>query len=167
MNWAQFHKTASARHGLWAMPLAVLLMVVMSLASCTTHDGYLHYQPLRVSGWEYRDSAAFVVDSLPTSGTRHLTIALRKSSAHVYPYTSLTIAVHQTWKLGDSTLVNRTDTLDCTFHHPDGMVRTKGVSLYPYEFPLDTVALPAHATGRVVIRHLMSQQSLPGFDSIG
>ena len=160
MNWAQFHKTASARHGLWAMPLAVLLMVVMSLASCTTHDGYLHYQPLRVSGWEYRDSAAFVVDSLPTSGTRHLTIALRKSSAHVYPYTSLTIAVHQTWKLGDSTLVNRTDTLDC-------MVRTKGVSLYPYELPLDTVALPAHATGRVVIRHLMSQQSLPGFDSIG
>ncbi len=89
MNWAQFHKTASARHGLWVMPLAVLLMVVMSLASCTTHDGYLHYQSLRVSGWEYRDSAAFVVDSLPTSGTRHLTIALRKSSAHVYPYTSL------------------------------------------------------------------------------
>ena len=128
MNWAQFHKTAPARHGLWVMPLAVLLMVVMSLASCTTHDGYLHYQSLRVSGWEYRDSAAFVVDSLPTSGTRHLTIALRKSSAHVYPYTSLAIAVHQTWKLGDSTVLNRTDTLDCTFHHPDGMVRTKGVS---------------------------------------
>ena len=62
MNWAQFHKTASARHGLWVMPLAVLLMVVMSLASCTTHDGYLHYQSLRVSGWEYRDSAAFIVD---------------------------------------------------------------------------------------------------------
>ena len=85
MNWAQFHKTASARHGLWVMPLAVLLMVLVQLASCTTHDGYLHYQSLRVSGWEYRDSAAFVVDSLPTSGTRHLTIALRKSSAHVYP----------------------------------------------------------------------------------
>ena len=167
MNWAQFHKTASARHGLWVMPLAVLLMVVISLASCTTHDGYLHYQSLHVSGWEYRDSAAFVVDSLPTSGTRHLTIALRKSSAHVYPYTCLAIAVHQTWKLGDSTVLNRTDTLDCTFHHPDGMVRTKGVSLYPYEFPLGTVALPAHTTGRVVIRHLMSQQSLPGFDAIG
>ena len=91
MNWARFHqaairfhKTASARHGLWVMPLAVLLMVVMSLASCTTHDGYLHYQSLRVSGWEYRDSAAFIVDSLPTSGTRHLTIALRKSSTPVW-----------------------------------------------------------------------------------
>ena len=136
-------------------------------ARSIAHGSNVARKSLRVSGWEYRDSAAFVVDSLPTSGTRHLTIALRKSSAHVYPYTSLAIAVHQTWKLGDSTVLNRTDTLDCTFHHPDGMVRTKGVSLYPYEFPLGIVALPAHATGRVVIRHLMSQQSLPGFDAIG
>ena len=167
MNWARFHQAAIRSHGFLAMVSAVLLMGVMHLVSCTTDNGYLRYQSLRVAGWEYRDSAAFVVDSLPTSGTRHLTIALRKSSAHVYPYTSLAIAVHQTWKLGDSTVLNRTDTLDCTFHHPDGMVRTKGVSLYPYEFPLGTVALPAHATGRVVIRHLMSQQSLPGFDAIG
>ena len=167
MNWARFHQAAIRSHGFLAMVSAVLLVGVMHLVSCTTDNGYLRYQSLRVAGWEYRDSAAFVVDSLPTSGTRHLTIALRKSSAHVYPYTSLAIAVHQTWKLGDSTVLNRTDTLDCTFHHPDGMVRTKGVSLYPYEFPLGTVALPAHATGRVVIRHLMSQQSLPGFDAIG
>lgn len=167
MNWAQFHKTASVRRALWVMPLIVLLMVAAQLVSCTTHDVYLQYHSLHVTGWEYRDSVAFVVDSLPTSGTRHLAIALRKSSAHAYPYTSLSLAVHQTWKLGDSTLVNRTDTLDCTFHHPDGRVRTKGVSLYPYEYPLGTVALPTHATGRVVIRHLMSQQSLPGFDTIG
>ena len=167
MNWAQFHKTASVCRGLWAMPLAVLLMVFVQLASCTTSDGYLHYQSLRVSGWEYRDSAAFVVDSLPTSGTRHLTIALRKSSAHAYPYTTLTLAVHQTWKLGDSTLVNRIDTMECVFNKPDGMIRSKGVSLYPFEFSLGTVTLPTHATGRVVIRHLMNQQSLPGFESIG
>ena len=167
MNWAQFHKTASARHGLWVMPLAVLLMVVMSLASCTTHDGYLHYQSLRVSGWEYRDSVEFVVDSLPTSGTRQLSVALRKSSSHAYPYTSLTMAVHQTWRLGDSTLVNRIDTMECVFNKPDGMIRSKGVSLYPFEFSLGTVMLPTHATGRVVIRPLMNQQSLPGFESIG
>ena len=167
MNWARFHQAAIRSHSFLAMVSAVLLVGVMHLVSCTTDNGYLRYQSLRVAGWEYRDSAAFIVDSLPTSGTRHLTIALRKSSAHAYPYTSLAIAVHQTWKLGDSTVLNRTDTLDCTFHHPDGMVRTKGVSLYPYEFPLGTVALPAHATGRVVIRHLMSQQSLPGFDAIG
>ena len=77
------------------------------------------------------------------------------------------MAVHQTWHLGDSTLVNRTDTLECAFGSPDVTLRAKGVSLYPYEFPLCALPLPAHATGRIVIRHLMNQQVLPGFDAIG
>lgn len=167
MNWARFHQAAIRSHGFLAMVSAVLLVGVMHLVSCTTDNGYLRYQSLRVAGWEYRDSVEFVVDSLPTSGTRQLSVALRKSSSHAYPYTSLTMAVHQTWRLGDSTLVNRIDTMECVFNKPDGMIRSKGVSLYPFEFSLGTVMLPTHATGRVVIRHLMNQQSVPGFESIG
>ena len=120
MNWARFHQAAIRSHGLLAMVSAVLLVGVMHLVSCTTDNGYLRYQSLRVAGWEYRDSVEFVVDSLPTSGTRQLSVALRKSSSHAYPYTSLTMAVHQTWRLGDSTLVNRIDTMECVFNKPDG-----------------------------------------------
>ena len=175
MIWSRFQTTVMSRcslrmlltRGVCALSVVVWLVLGFPLVSCTTESGYLRYQPLKVVGWEYRDSVTFEIDSLSTSGKRDFSIALRKSSSHAYPYTSLTMAVHQTWHLGDSTLVNRTDTLECAFGSPDGTLRAKGVSLYPYEFPLCSLPLPAHATGRIVIRHLMNQQMLPGFDAIG
>lgn len=175
MNWSRFRTTVMSAcslqvlltRGVCALSMVVCLLLGFPLVSCTTESGYLQYQSLRVEGWEYRDSVTFEIDSLSTSGKRELGIALRKSSSHAYPFTSLTLAVHQTWHLGDSTLVNRTDTLECVFGSPDATLRAKGVSLYPYEFPLCALPLPAHAKGRIVIRHLMNQQVLPGFDSIG
>lgn len=175
MIWLRFQTAMMSRYslrvlltrGVCALSVVVWLVLVFPLVSCTTESGHLQYQSLHVSGWEYRDSVTFEIDSLSTSGKRELGIALRKSSSHAYPFTSLTLAVHQTWHLGDSTLVNRTDTLECAFGSPDVTLRAKGVSLYPYEFPLCVLPLPAHATGRIVIRHLMNQQVLPGFDAIG
>lgn len=148
---------------LWCL----LLVVVSFLGSCTTHEGYEHYVAVRTSGWDYRDSVRFDVDSLSSAGTRHFTLALRRTAAQAYPYTSLTLAVQQTWHLGDSLLTARTDTLVCPFENPDGRLRTKGISLYPYEFALPALELPLNARGHIVVRHLMNRQSLPGFDAIG
>lgn len=167
MKVAQKRKNQQKCKAKICLALSGVWLLMWGLWGCTTDSDYLHYQSLRVSGWEYRDSLVFTVDSLPTAGTRHLSLALRKSAAMAYPYTSLTVAMHQVWTLGDSTLTQRTDSFECVFENPDGTLRTKGISLFPYEFSLMSLPLPQHATGRIVIRHLMNQQSLPGFDAIG
>lgn len=167
MKVAQKRKNRQKCKAKMFLALSGVWLLMWGLWGCTTDSDYLHYQSLRVSGWEYRDSLVFTVDSLPAAGTRHLSLALRKSAAQAYPYTSLTVAMHQVWTLGDSTLTQRTDSFECVFENPDGTLRTKGISLFPYEFSLMSLSLPQHATGRIVIRHLMNQQSLPGFDAIG
>ena len=45
--------------GVCALSVVVWLVLGFPLVSCTTESGYLRYQPLKVVGWEYRDSVTF------------------------------------------------------------------------------------------------------------
>ena len=141
--------------------VAILLLLMIS---CERSSSQLHFKNLGSEGWLQHDTLLFEVDSLLETGHYRLSVAMRTSSAKRYPYRQLVLQVRQNWNRDSLETV---DTLFCHLAKPDGEIKGDGVSIYAYEFPLDTLSLDEGWCGKIYLRHLMRKSPLDGIYNIG
>lgn len=144
-------------------PLAVGLLV-SALAGCQRAPQAYEYHATPVEGWEPGDTLSFRVDSVARAGNYRLSVGVRTSAAHPFPFRVLWLEVKQRWPEAGA---SRTDTLPCRLVTEEGNLAGRGVSLYQYSFPVCTLSLPQGAHGRVTVRHIMRSEMLPGVSDVG
>lgn len=140
------------------------IVICLILASCRPSDtATFAYQPTPVDGWEVTDSLCFPIDSIVQSGEYTLSIGVRTSSAHPYPYRDIAFQVVE--RIGG----RKTRRLNTTCHLTDsaGDVSGKGISTYQYAFDVDRIHLTEGDTGTIIIRHHMRDPILPGITDVG
>ena len=142
----------------------VMAILFLCLVSCKLRSSQLTFHHIGDQGWRSTDTCHFPVDSLLDSGTYELSVAFRSSSAFRYPYRQLVLEVSSASKQSASAVV---DTLTCNLTQRDGEVVGRGVGVYAYEFPVDTLLLHKDSIDRVSIRHLMRTSPLKGVYDIG
>lgn len=144
--------------------LLLLLTGLALLAACDRAPVYSTYRSTPAEGWETIDTLTFPVDSIRRAGTYRLSIGVRTGAARPYPFQTLWMVVKQVWHTPRQL---RIDTLSCRLVTPDGDRIGRGVSLYQYDFPLDTLTLPQGARGYITIRHIMRRTVLQGIVNVG
>ena len=81
-----------------------------------------------------------------------------------YPFLSLTLIVEQTkGHTGDV----RRDTVECKLITKQGRVMGAGINQFQYTFPLATIDLEKEEPLRIIIRHDMKRELLPGITDVG
>lgn len=113
-------------------------------------------------GWGGADTLVLAADSLPAAGAYRLCFDLRTSATRPYPYRGLMLGVRV--ELPDTAW---TDTVSCSLAAAAGDPSGSGVSVYQYEFPLDTLRLGGRPALRVRLYHLMRHDPLPGVVDVG
>ncbi len=144
------------------LTLISTIAVALFLVACdrkTVFDQYVH-TPL--NGWEKNDTIAFAIDSILQGGEYAEEIGVRTNGK--YPFTSLTLAVHQT--IQPSGEVHDT-TINCTFMGKNDQPAGNGIGYSQFSFPLKTVRMETGDTLKVIIRHNMKREILPGVSDIG
>lgn len=134
-------------------------LLLMACDRKTVFDQYVH-TPL--NGWEKNDTIAFAIDSIGQSGEYTEEIGVRTNGK--YPFTSLTLAVHQTIQPSGEV---RDTTINCTFTDKNDQVVGNGIGYSQFSFPLETVRMEVGDTLKVIIRHNMKREILPGVLDIG
>lgn len=142
---------------------AALLAAVLAAACDERPAGYA-FRSTPVDGWERNDVLAFPVDTVRRGGDYRIDVCVRASSARSYPFRTLWLVVGQEWKNPSAV---RQDTLVCPLANADGDLNGRGVSLFQYDFPLDTVTLAPGSSGQIVVRHIMRRDILLGISDIG
>ncbi len=137
----------------------VLAAVALALASCNRLPIYNHYQHISLQGWQQDDSLHFVVP-VEQTGTYQVLVNIRATS--IYPYTQLTLDVHQNKPKNYSERV----CIDIT--DDKGNLKTGSNAFCDYSIPLHDVVTTADAdTIDIAIAHNMSRELLPGIADIG
>ncbi len=154
-------------YGLVAMVIAVVLM---QLSSCGSDAAINRFRTLPEYGWETGDSLHFCMDSVGQTGTYSVSIGLRVSVNPPYPYRDITLLLsRETYLLADTLrpVDAASDTLVFALAGEHGTPKGRGVSLYQYDFPVDTVDLVAGTNVRFVLKHYMRHTPLPGIRDVG
>lgn len=137
-------------------------LFVMMLASCDEHVAMTSFRAISQDGWEREDTIHVPLDSVKASGDYVLTLHLRLSSAPRYPFTDISLQLTQCL---------HSDTITKALQFPLTTGRSdmagKGVSLYVYDFPIDTIPLNTGEKGLFIIKHDMRLTPLPGVHDVG
>ena len=140
------------------IPLAFLLL----LAACDTRVVYNHYEHTSSAGWEKNDVLAFSTKPMTQDGNYIEEVGLRITTS--YPFTQLTLVIEQTI-LPAHTLFR--DTLNCDLINEKGIPEGPGISHFQYRFPLKALPLAKGDQLKVVVRHDMKREILPGISDVG
>lgn len=140
----------------------VSLFLVAVLASCDKHTVYHSYIPTPVEGWEQNDTLAFNIDTIAEAGTYDLIVGVRTTTA--YPFQSLYLLVEQQLRNPHKMSL---DTLVCRLASSQGDKMGSGISTYQYIYPYKQEKLSAGQSGKIIIRHIMRREILPGVSDIG
>lgn len=143
------------------LPLALALLSVLFVA-CDRQTAMAGYRDLPSDGWEAGDTIAFPLDSVAEGGDYVLTLSLRFTAAGGYPFSD--IALLLTRCLPGDTL---TTPLRYTLTTGRSDMAGNGVSLYAYDFPVDTLSLEPGTKGRFMLKHDMRLSPLPGIRDVG
>lgn len=150
------------RYTLYNIMVAVMCMMAMVVASCTTNTVFDSYAHTPLAGWEKNDTLTFDVKPLALSGEYSEQVGLRMTNA--FPFTSISLIVEQHIYPKDKVL---TDTIKCPITDQRGNFLGDGVSSYQYLFPLKEVTLSRGDSLHVSIRHNMKREILPGVSDVG
>ena len=150
------------RYTLYNITAAVMCMMAMVVASCTTNTVFDSYAHTPLAGWEKNDTLTFDVKPLAFSGEYSEQVGLRMTNA--FPFTSISLIVEQHIYPKDKVL---TDTIKCPITDQRGNFLGDGVSSYQYLFPLKEVTLSRGDSLHVSIRHNMKREILPGVSDVG
>lgn len=149
----------------------VALMATFAVAACDEHTAVSTFRSFPETGWERTDTVVVQLDSLAAAGRYVGTVHVRLSTAHPYPFQELILAVERDLALaGDSlqTLRDTTiDTLKIVTASDRGDYVGRGVSVLEYAAEPIAIDLPAGASGRFCIRHLMTRTPLEGIREVG
>lgn len=153
--------------------LALLVMVVVTLASCDNDTIYYHYEHAAVSGWEKNDSLTYDVPSVVRPGDYSAMVGIRVDGK--YPFQTLSLIVEQTifcnadaegkrkrYKSHDAEMIS------CRINNSNGTPAGRGTSYIQYEVPLTmTASLAPGDSIHYTVRHNMKRSILPGIADVG
>lgn len=143
-------------------PVMCLMWCAMAFNACDHRTAMAGFRDMPETGWEANDTVGFPLDSVEQSGRYVLTLTLRLTAAERYPFSDM--ALELTRCLPADTL---TTPLYFTLTTGRSDMAGNGVSLYAYDFPIDTLDLHTGEEGRFVLRHRMRLSPLPGIHDVG
>ena len=139
--------------------LYLLTAVALVMTSCNRLPLYSHYEPIDMQGWQQTDSVSFVVP-LKQAGTYQVKMHVRATS--IYPYTELTLTVHQ------KSPVDYTERINLDINNDEGSTSNEGYGINDYSATLhDVVATHDDDTLAIAIAHGMARELLPGIADVG
>ena len=138
------------------------MVMVLLLTACQDNTVYHRYLHTNRAGWERNDTLRFLIPSVKEAGRYSEELGLRTDGN--YPFMSLTLIVEQT--KGNTGAV-RCDTVECKLINNQGRPTGTGINHYQYTFPLATIDLEKEEPLRIVIRHDMKRELLPGITDVG
>ena len=144
--------------------IGVAVILLSSLISCDTRSSQQEFFHIGEPGWRSTDTFHFQTDTLLNPGYYLLSVAFRTSSTCRYPYRQLVLEVSRHFG-GDGAVM--VDTLNCNLTQEDGEVEGRGISVYAYDFPVDTLHITKGNSCQISIRHLMRKTPLAGIYDIG
>lgn len=147
--------------------LSVLMALVISTSSCDNPKKYDHYEAIPLSGWARNDTAKFEIPR-QRAGNYILDLGIRASRD--YPYKNLSLLLESTIYPKDKKDKNKTfsDTVVCKVIGNDGELLGKdGISSTEILRHVTTIFLKDSDSIHIDVRHIMSQEKLPGISDIG
>jgi gliding motility-associated lipoprotein GldH len=138
------------------------MVTVLLLTACQDNTVYHRYLHTNRAGWERNDTLRFLIPPVKEAGRYSEELGLRTDGN--YPFMSLTLIVEQT--KGNTGAV-RCDTVECKLINNQGRPTGTGINHYQYTFPLATIDLEKEEPLRIVIRHDMKRELLPGITDVG
>ena len=136
--------------------------MVLLLMACRDDTVYHRYLHTNRAGWERNDTLRFLIPPVKEAGRYSEELGLRTDGN--YPFMTLTLIVEQS--KGDAGIL-RCDTVECKLINKQGRPTGTGLNHYQYTFPLATVDLEQEEPLRIVIRHDMKRELLPGIMDVG
>lgn len=138
------------------------MVIVLLLTACRDNTVYHRYLHTNRAGWERNDTLRFLIPPVKEAGRYCEELGLRTDGN--YPFLSLTLIVEQTkGHTGDV----RRDTVECKLITKQGRVMGAGINQFQYTFPLATIELEEEEPLRIVVRHDMKRELLPGITDVG
>lgn len=142
-----------------------VLSIILSLclvACVPGHNDYSEFTNIPVNGWDYRAPIEFTPQISDSSATGKLIVALRHSNAYIYSNIWIELRRYSP----DSSLTG-TDTMNIKLADMFGQWYGTGLGT-DYQI---TDTLPSSVTlsqgSRIMIRHIMRQDTLPAIEQIG
>ena len=154
----------NSHKGRIAILIGVMAILLLFMPSCHHRPATLQFQPIDLQGWRANDTLFFEVDSLESGGRYSLYAAVRTSAANPYDFRQLVMEVRQSWL---PTGCERVDTIEFQISAPDGEIEGRGVTIFSYELPVDSITLEVGARGHIEINHLMRRSPLHGISDVG
>jgi gliding motility-associated lipoprotein GldH len=142
--------------------LCAIGVLALLLTACRGNTVYNRYLPTNRAGWERNDTLRFVIPPVKEGGRYSEVLGLRTDGN--YPFLSVVLIVEQT---RSHTGTVRRDTMQCDLINNQGRITGSGINHYQYTFPLATIDLDAEESLRIVIRHDMKRELLPGITDVG
>ena len=142
--------------------LSFVLAALLAVAGCTGDTVFSHYRSVDEGGWLRADTLVFPVQPIAATGSYDCLVGLRTTSR--YPYTDLTVVVVcQNVTSGKQ----RADTVCVSLADDKGRTQGTGVALVDHHALLTTYSLAAGDSLRLILRHDMKLDPLPGIADAG
>ncbi len=142
--------------------LSFVLAALLAVAGCTGDTVFSHYRSVDEGGWLRADTLVFPVQPIAATGSYDCLVGLRTTSR--YPYADLTVVVVcQNVTSGQQ----RTDTVCVSLADDKGRILGTGVALVDHHALLATYSLAAGDSLRLILRHDMKLDPLPGIADAG
>jgi gliding motility-associated lipoprotein GldH len=125
---------------------------------------YNEFHSLPPHGWERSDSLCFQTDSITKNGHYILSLHLRTGGPDAYPYRHLTLIVQQEWLPSSPPSI---DTLKVAIIDEKGISLGKGISVFQYDIPFDTLSLSEGQQATLKLKHHMFRNPIPGITNVG
>lgn len=154
-----------AKHAriLTGLHVVMLLMLATLFAACETDDTAYHkYYSIANEGWTNSDTLTFNVDTLRRYGDYTTYLCLR--TRHDFPYRYMSVTVDQT-VMPKTRRKHREATMEIV--NKDGAQEGTGINHRIYEVPLFTEWLGPGDSLRIVVKHNMSRETMPGIIDVG
>ncbi|MDO5524019.1 MAG: gliding motility lipoprotein GldH [Bacteroidia bacterium] len=143
----------------------VFLLVLLPFSACEQKELYFKFQPIRGETWNSRNVVDFRLDSVNALPEKQYAVSVEIVSNNQYPYQNLWLCMEQ--NITDTTFVN--DTLEVKITDLYGKrLGTGGAALHQLSVPYKkNVVLDSARSYLIRVRHIMSDEFLPGIEQIG
>lgn len=138
-------------------------LLLLLLSACS--DGrpcYHHYETVAEEGLDKEDSVVLVTDSVKEDGSYGVELCLRTSARYPYRFLALKTRV-KVLPDGPELMKN----LRFEVKHDNGANTGEGMIYFTHEQPFAQLALKRGDSLRMVVRHNMRRQVMPGVVSVG
>lgn len=144
--------------------ICILTLAVGILTSCEDSVVFHQYKSIDKEGWYVRDTLVFLCDTINGNGEYDAFLCLRTDNN--YPYKSFTALtkLYRNEKMENKEWQHSTT---IAIKEEDGTDIGQGVVFHTHEKLLNRLHLNAGDSLRIVIRHYMKRETMPGIRDVG